>query len=174
MKNNVVDIIKNFGCVHFGNTSKALSDLEEYHSYTVYGKLVDGRPHGFVWITHNIDFSSTYIPVRRHMAGLVYPDYRHNSDLEKETPILCCGVYYQEGSNILPVGEPNPSLLIEHDTKDRITFCGMQQDGLRHGLGSQFTYNKHGVSELQGIWITGILTYFMEDGRLIPLSSTNK
>lgn len=160
---------------NYRRTFWAMSDVEEYHDYHVRGFMEDGKFKGFVWIEWDIDFSSAYIPLTRHFIGLVNEEKVYNDDLEQKVPELLCGVKFSvHGSkldySVRVIGDIPENLCIEKDDQDRVTFCGMQKDGMRDGLGSEFSYPEEGkIVELQGFWQKGKLTHKCEMTQLIAI-----
>ena len=161
---------------NYYRTFWAMSDVEEYYEYHVRGFKEDGKFKGFVWIEWDIDFSAAYSPLTRHFIGLVQEEKVYSDDLEEEVPELLCGVKYSVHGLKLdyPVrvkGDIPENLRIEKDEQGRVTFCGMQKDGLRDGLGSEFSYPEEGkIVEFQGFWQKGKLTHRCENTKLIAIN----
>lgn len=104
------------------------------------GFIKDGRIDGFGWSV--IDRLGPCDHVRLFTVGLV-PEY--------SVEALCGVVYYDDvfsvgGDKVTQCGDsPEKHLLIEYDNNGRISFCGMHENGVRSGLGSEFTY-ENGIS----------------------------
>lgn len=157
---------------HFHHSYWSQSDVEEYHDYDVVG-LGDDQPRGFVWIEWDMRFSGAFDPLSRHFSGWVAEEPEMNDDLDERVPVLRYGVKYQMrdshlDTQVREIGEKDDNLLVETDSEGRITFCGMQCDGQRHGLGSEFYYKGDDLLEVQGLWQQGKFTHRREGDRLVP------
>ncbi len=119
-------------------------------------------------------FSPAYEPLSRHYIGLLLGYRKENDDLDQEVPALRCGVKYElRGSSKnaeVSIQKPlDHRLLVERDQEGRVTFCGAQFKGQRHGLGSEFSYKPRVLTELQGLWQYGKLTHVRKDNQLVPV-----
>ena len=158
---------------HCHNTYWSQNDVEEYHDYSVVGMGTDDMPQGFVWIEWDMRFSGAFEPLSRHFIGLADKELQWNDDLEEKVTVLDCGVRYDlrgssRAASVRNVGKPTADLRVETDDEGRITFCGMQCDGQRHGLGSEFYYKGKNLLEVQGLWQNGKFTHRCEGDRLVP------
>lgn len=143
------------------------------HAYLhAYGFIVGKKMAGYVWTQrydsgHPLDDS----PFSVYRCGLVAEEYKEDSTLETKVPDVICGVRYKVGGTFAePFGKIPDDLLVETDADGRATFCGMQRDGVRHGLGIEFHF-EDGIlrSVRQGYWQHGILTHELHDDRLITI-----
>ena len=163
---------KDFGLFQSRRTYTLYGDYDCYNDYEVCGFKVDGHPVGYVWIKtanevwedHEDEGAQKGIS---YYCGLVGDDYLH----------LSFGVDYSDRTNsprlIIGAGktlrerfssdagkvEIPKELLIEKDNQERVVFCGMQKDGLRHGLGTEFQWEGDRFSVFRGYWEEGKLTH---------------
>lgn len=140
-----------------------MSDLYEYHDYTAYGVVQEGKITGFCHIVWDIDFSSTYRPLSHIIIGITDDHYRLNRDLESDVPTIKYGVDLRcrdgeiENTTILPQTEG--VLLLEYDSLNHLTFVGEHTAGTRHGFGAEITYSDGKYDILYGVWQAGVLKY---------------
>lgn len=78
---------------------------------------------------------------------------------------VCCNVpdRDEKGAYICGDKERFPEgLTVEYDGQGRIFFCGMTENGVRNGLGTEFYYSGSGrVLRLRGLWENGELSYVL-------------
>lgn len=154
------EIIKDF-CVKEASWTHEYRDLDVEEGHSDAGFAIDGKIHGFMW---RRDWDDGPGSADYYYCGLV-------DDQLKKIGFICSIRYqpqrpyngFQETEYMLPG-------LVERDNKGRIVFCGVHKDGVRHGLGSEFTYNDDGeITELQGLWQNGKLTHRREGDKLVPV-----
>ena len=170
---NIEAIIENFGMEHFGDDIKVMSDLYEYHDFKVCGVKEDGAISGFGWIEHRIEFSGAYMPLTRHSVGIIGKEKMNNSDLKYNTHAVVSGVKYIDRSDysekLFIVDDTPTDLLLEYDDDGRIIFCGMQEEGKRHGLGVEFVHEGKLVKQQRGIWQNGVQTHRWENNSFVEI-----
>ena len=150
--------IKDF-CEKKISWTREYQDLEVEEGYDDAGFAVDGKIRGFKW---RVDWNDIHRRQAYHLCGLI----------EDEGNDFACWIRYQPEWSMYGFQESknmSPTLL-ERDARKRIIFCGLHKDGVRHGLGSEFTYNNKGeIAELQGLWQNGKLTHRREGNQLVPV-----
>lgn len=152
--------IKDF-CEKKGSWTQEYRDLDVREGFSDAGFAIDGRIHGFMW-RHEWDDGPGSVDY--YYCGLVDDQLKNYGFL--------CSVRYQLGRPYydVMVSDYMPSVLLEHDDKGRIVFCGVHKDGVRHGLGSEFTYNEKGeISAFQGLWQNGKLTHRRDGDKLVSV-----
>lgn len=132
-------------------------DCTIHLGYTQAGFKIDGRIRGFMW---RYSWEEGFVSTEYYACGL--------ADDQMDNEGLLCSVGYRgcrldESEYMLPG-------LLERDGQGRIIFCGVHQGDVRHGLGSEFSYDNDGkITELQGLWQNGVLTHRRSGGELIPV-----
>ena len=128
--------------------------------------------YGYAWLEkYNTGHPLAGDPYRSWRCGILKDEYERDGSLDCQAPVLDCGVKYDIKENLINIeGEIRPELLIEKDANGLIVFCGMQKDGLRHGLGTEFNY-EDGVlkSVFKGYWTAGVLTHKVSADKLVRL-----
>ena len=160
--------------LHFHNSFWSQSDIQEFHDYSAISLDDPKMTKCFAWLEWDMRFSGAFESLERHFIGIVNSKFERNDDLDSEVPTLSCGVKYElrgssDAAYIYEVGDPDIDLLIEKDKEGNVTFCGMQRNGKRHGLGSEFQYDGDELTEFQGLWQNGKLTHKVEEYQLIPV-----
>ena len=164
-------MIEQFGVQHFHNTCRVMSDLYEYHDYTAYGVVQEGKITGFCHIVWDIDFSSTYLPLSHIIIGIADSEYRPNRDLESDVPTVKYGVDLRcrggkiEHTTVLP--DTQSVLLLQYDDNNRLTFIGEHTAGTPDGFGAEITYSDGKYDILYGVWSAGVLKYKYTDRQWI-------
>lgn len=170
---DVEHIIQNFKMHYLRDEVAPMRDILEYHDIRTWGIEDGGAISGFGWIEHEISFSGAYMPLTRHSVGIIGEEKILNSDLGYATEGVVAGVKYIERSDhsekIYIAGEIPDTMLVERDAEGRITFCGMQECGERHGLGVEFILEGKSVVQRRGIWLRGALTHCWTEGKFIKL-----
>lgn len=164
---------KDFGIYIKRRTYTLYGDYECYNEYKVSGFKVDGHPNGYVWIETDNEVWEDHEDEgaqngTSYSCGIVDDDYIHLSygvDYSDRTnsPRLIIGsgktlrerFFSSEAGKV----EIPKELLIEKDDQGRAVFCGMQKDGLRHGLGTEFQWEGDHFSVFKGYWEGGKLTH---------------
>lgn len=152
--------IKDF-CVKEAFWTREYRDLDVEEGHSDAGFAVDGKIHGFMW---RRDWNDGPGRADYYYCGLV-DDQLHKS-------AFICSVRYQPDRPYNGFQETQYMLpgLVERDKRGRIVFCGVHKDGVRHGLGSEFSYSVSGkITELQGLWQDGVLTHRREGDKLVPV-----
>lgn len=150
--------LETFGQVESSHTHE-YKDLDVEEGYVVAGFTVDGHPRGFIWRRDWDDGPGSrdwcYCGLRDPQGGLY--------------SFLCSLRYHPDGPSggLQQSDYMSPNLLEKEN--GRIVFCGVHRDGVRHGLGSEFSYVGDKIIEQQGLWQNGRLTHRRDGGKLVPL-----
>ena len=122
-----------------------------------------GQIDGFVWY-QNSEYDHPYFGVE---------DTFFQCGIRGPHGTLRCGVAYHKDTpeRRTVFGSPSDFPALRIELADGLpVFCGMQEGGLRHGLGSEWRHGADGtVTELQGLWQGGVLTHLREGGVLVPV-----
>lgn len=147
------DMIKNFG-MKDAEWVNSHMDWDDQEGFWEAGFMVNGEMRGFTW---RCDWSeSGYTGDRGHY---------YSCGLGKAFSVQVYSDHIKESEDLYLLSD-----LLERDEKGRIVFCGVHKDGVRHGLGSEFTYHDDGkITELQGLWQNGKLTHKRSGGKLVPV-----
>ena len=138
----------------------------------VQGFMKDKHFYGYAWLDrYNTGHPLAGDPVRTFRCGILKDEYEKDYGLDCHAPTLDYGLYYDISENTIRIdGDPRPEILIEKDSEGRITFCGMQRDGIRHGLGTEFTYVDGKLKlPLKGYWKNGVLTHKVDGLKLVKI-----
>ena len=122
-------------------------DLDVREGYSVAGFKTDDRILGFIW---KRDWDNGPGSKDYYSCGL--------RDESKSYYSIISGIRYQPESPYYGIQELEYQTLdlVERDEKGRIVFCGVHKDGVRHGLGSEFSYVDDKIIEIQGLWQNGM------------------
>jgi len=155
----VPEKLDTFGMVE-KNWIKEYQDFDVREGYSVAGFKTDGRVHGFMWMR---EWDNGPGSVDCYSCGLC--------DEYKSYYSVFSGIHYkpERPGEGLKEYEYKMLGLIELDEMDRIVFCGVHKDGMRHGLGSEFSYADGKIIEVQGLWQNGVLTHKCEKDKLVPV-----
>lgn len=155
----VPEKLETFGVVK-SDWIKEYQDFDVREGYSVAGFITDGVVHGFMWMR---DWDNGPGSIDQYSCGL--------RDEYKSYYIVFSGIHYQpqRPRNGLEEYEYKMLGLIERDEDGRIVFCGVHKDGMRHGLGSEFSYVDGRIDEVQGLWQNGVLTHKRENDKLVPV-----
>lgn len=151
--------IKDF-CVKEASGTHEYRDLDVVEGHSDAGFAIDGKIHGFMW---RRDWDDGPGSADYYYCGLV-------DDQLKKIGFIC-SIRYQPDRPFYGFMETEYMLpgLLERNG-GRIVFCGVHKDGVRHGLGSEFSYGIDGkITELQGLWQNGKLTHRREGDQLVPV-----
>ena len=147
------DMIKNFG-MKDAEWVNSHMDWDDQEGYWEAGFMVNGEMRGFSW---RCDWKDSAFSDDR------WSSYRCGLGKEFSVSVGSRSITESEDLYLLPE-------LLERDDKGRIVFCGVHKDGVRHGLGSEFTYNDDGeITEIQGLWQNGKFTHKRSGGELVPV-----
>ena len=170
---------KDFGLYLCRRTYTLYGDYDCYNEYEVFGFKEDGHPVGYVWIETENEVWEDHEDEgaqggTSYYCGLVADDYIHLSygvDYSDRTnsPRLIIGAGRTLRERFSSGVEIPKELLIEKDDQDRVVFCGMQKDGLRHGLGTEFQWEGDCFYVFKGYWEEGKLTHKVDHGTLEKL-----
>lgn len=162
-----------FGCVEDGTIfiigEEGMQDeIQCCRSYYRAGLMRDGKIEGFEWCeAWAFDYPYDYKESVTGYHGLT-------EDGREGMRHLRCGAERGEPrSDILSPherGTADPAILVERDEEGGITYCGMHRNGVRHGLGTAFTYiGERRVKELQGVWQNGLLVGKRDGKKLVRI-----
>lgn len=135
-------------------------DFDVREGYSVAGFMTDGVVHGFMW---KREWENGPGSEDDCSCGL--------RDEYKSYYTVFSGIRYQPQRSSKGLQEFDFKMLslIERDYYGRIVFCGVHKDGMRHGLGSEFSYVDGRIEEVQGLWQNGVLTHRRENDKLVPV-----
>lgn len=164
--------LKTFGNLNWRNHyTMSHGDVDCYAELDVWGFIADGKVSGYAWSREEnegaLEDSYTY-----RCCGFLKEEYVYDSTLNCHVPEFACWVPFRIGWAKTDLrGEVPPEVLAERDDQGRITFCGMQMNGLRHGLGTEFYWKDGKIdSVFQGYWEEGKLTFKVDGENLVPSS----
>ena len=147
------DLIKTFG-IQDAEWVNSHMDWDDQEGYWMAGFMADDIIYGFSW---RCEWKESAFSDDR------WSTYRCGLGKEFSVSVTSRSITESEDLYLLPE-------LLERDDKGRIVFCGVHKDGVRHGLGSEFTYNDDGeITELQGLWQNGKFTHKRSGGKLVPV-----
>jgi len=163
--------INTFGRLHWRNDyTMSHGDFDCYVELDVWGFITDGVVKGYAWAVYEsqgpMDDPDWY-----KCCGVLKEEYEYDSQHECRVPNFACWISYRIGRDkIVLRGVVPPEVLVERDEKERITFCGMQKNGLRHGLGTEFCWEDDKIDRaFQGYWEEGELTHEVDLENLVPI-----
>lgn len=139
---------------------KEYQDFDVREGYSVAGFMTDGKIHGFMW---KRDWDNGPGSEDDCSCGL--------RDENQSYYTVFSGIHYRPQRPREGIQEYEYKMLglIERDEYGRIVFCGVHKDGMRHGLGSEFSYLDGSIEEVQGLWQNGVLTHRREKDKLVPV-----
>ena len=147
------DLIKTFG-MQDAQWVNSHMDWDDQEGYWEAGFVADDIIYGFSW---RCEWKESAFSDDR------WSTYRCGLGKEFSVSVTSRSITESEDLYLLPE-------LLERDDKGRIVFCGIHKDGVRHGLGSEFTYNDDGeITELQGLWQNGKFTHKRSGGELVSV-----
>ena len=164
--------LNTFGRLHWRNDyTMSHGDFDCYVELDVWGFIADGKVSGYAWSRNEsqgpLEDSSWY-----KCCGVLKEEYEYDSEHECRVPRFACWISYRIGREKIDLrGVVPPEVLVERDEKERITFCGLQKNGLRHGLGTEFYWKEGKIDRVfQGYWEEGRLTHQVDGDKLAPVS----
>lgn len=163
--------IKTFGSLHWRNDyTMSHGDFDCYVELDVWGFIAGGKVSGYAW-SRNESQGPMEDSDWWRCCGVLKDEYEYDSQHECSVPKFACRISYRIGWNKIHLsGEVAPEVLVERDDNERITFFGMQKNGLRHGLGTEFYWAGDKLDRVfQGYWEEGMLTHKVDSENLVPI-----
>ena len=153
--------LEQFKTAYYSNTFWSMRDLEEYHTYHCYGRVVNDKFTGFGWIRWNISFSSAYSPLSHFMIGHFEPEYKLERNLEGEVPTIKGVKFIIRDDDIdqrWMETHLSEDMIAEKNEAGRLTFVGQHKNGVRHGIGAEIGEKGNNLIQI-GFWEEGVLKY---------------
>ena len=171
-------LIATFGT--FSESNSYTSDhgvFDHYRSTCMIGFFVGDKLRGYAWERYRaVDDDPSGRDETHCFAGLLKDEYEYNSLFIRSVPEFAFFMSTETGDlttckeTDLPKG-----MILERAACGKISFFGMEEKGVRHGLGTELSYDADGniTKTVRGYWRNGQLAYIVEGDRLVSADDEN-